>query len=169
MEADRRVIERIVQINELRDKAIKRLGDLIPADVKGNRSGIVVSKDGKELDVFASEENGVLQFDDPVDPKRRYVRIDVQECALAAKEEMIPIDEIMVSPVRTGRRADDGYRWRETIGKDEKYTHLRGDLERDILDASTEGLAFILDPDTTLKPAEAPVSTQSTIDPTLTS
>ena len=57
------------------------------------------------------------------------------------------------------RRSDVGKRWRSDIGSNEARASLRGDLDRDILDAAAEGLTFILDPQTTLKPADTPPGT----------
>jgi len=115
--------------------------------------GILIDKDGRELEVTAGDYG--VSFGDLADPTRRDVQIDSDTIDLISKSGRIYIDQIGRSPFKGGAvdRTQDGRRYREYISKEEKYAHLKGDLNRDVLDAAVDGLALILDPETKLKSA----------------
>lgn len=113
--------------------------------------GILIDKDGRELEVSAGDYGEY--FSDLADP-RRDVQITAHTIDLIAKEEGIYIDQLGRSSLKpTISRTQDGQRYRKKISTEEKYMHLRGDLDRDVLDAAEDGLALILDPETKLKSA----------------
>lgn len=156
MDAREALARKTNEINNKKEEAVRRLGVLIPADNKGNRSGVLVGEDGRELRVGMDRGNDMF-FDDPADSVRREVGIISSEVRiqLTSKVKGVYLDDI-TTRYQTRLRTDDGDMWRQKIASDDNYTDLRGDLGRDVLDAATDGLAFILDPGTTLKPAETP-------------
>lgn len=148
---------------------IKKLDSILPvtSGTQGEeivRSGTLIGKDGKNLNVTISEGKTYgdlkIDFDDLVDPARRSIQIRFDDITLIGKADDIVLDEFEGYLIREGgvRRTEDGYRSRQQIAKDETYAHLRDDLNRDVLDAAADGLAFILDTGTTLKPVETPTA-----------
>lgn len=159
------------EIADTRWKVFKKLGDLLGRSEEAGddivRSGTLVGRDGKELGVSIDGTtlgNTELLFDDLADPTRRMVQISFDDITLSEKDG-IGIDEVHGFFTGGVSRTDFAKQCRRSISKDEEHAHLRGDLDRDVLDAAADGLGFISDPGTTLKPVEAPTAPAVTSQP----